>query len=56
MEGGRLHPFRLAVQDRDIASIAAMLTPDVKLYSPIPYRPFEGREHGSWASSTVSAR
>ena len=39
-----MHPFRLAVQDRDIASIAAMLAPDVKLYSPIPYRPFEGKE------------
>ena len=39
-----MHPFRLAVQDRDISSIAGMLAPDVKLYSPIPYRPFEGKE------------
>ncbi len=39
-----MHPFRLAVQNRDIPAIAGMLVPDVKLYSPIPYRPFEGAE------------
>lgn len=39
-----MHPFRLAVQNRDISSIEGMLAPDVKLYSPIPFRPFEGTD------------
>jgi hypothetical protein len=39
-----MHPFRLAVQERDIASIEGMLAAEVKLYSPIPFRPFEGTE------------
>ncbi len=39
-----MHPFRLAVQNRDITSIEGMLAPDVKLYSPIPFRPFEGAD------------
>jgi hypothetical protein len=39
-----MHPFRLAVENRDIAPIEGMLAPNVKLYSPIPFRPFEGPE------------
>jgi hypothetical protein len=39
-----MHPFRQAVQSRDISSIEKMLAPEVELYSPIPFRPFEGME------------
>lgn len=39
-----MHPFRAAVQAGDIPSIAEMLAPEVKLYSPVPFRAFEGHE------------
>jgi SnoaL-like domain len=39
-----MHPFRAAAQTGDITPIKAMLAPEVKLYSPVPYRPFEGRD------------
>jgi hypothetical protein len=39
-----MHPFRLAVENHDVSSIEGMLAPDVKLHSPIPFRPFEGAE------------
>ncbi len=39
-----MHPFRAAVEAGDMSPIREMLAPDVKLYSPIPHKPFEGRE------------
>ena len=36
--------FRAAVEDRDLAGMAAALAPDVVLHSPVTFRPFEGRE------------
>jgi hypothetical protein len=38
------HPFRTAVETRDHAGMTAALTEDVRLWSPIAFRPFEGRE------------
>jgi hypothetical protein len=38
------HPFRTAVETRDHAGMTAALTDDVRLWSPIAFRPFEGRE------------
>jgi hypothetical protein len=38
------HPFRTAVERRDHAGMTAALTDDVRLWSPISFRPFEGRE------------
>jgi hypothetical protein len=38
------HPFRTAVEARDHAGMTATLTADVRLWSPISFRPFEGRE------------
>lgn len=36
--------FRAAVEAWDHAAVVDSLAPDVKLYSPITFRPFEGRE------------
>ncbi|MCB5182737.1 nuclear transport factor 2 family protein [Streptomyces antimicrobicus] len=36
--------FRAAVDARDLAALAELLTDDVRLYSPVKYRPFEGKE------------
>ncbi|WP_425585394.1 nuclear transport factor 2 family protein [Streptomyces lunalinharesii] len=35
--------FRTAVEDRDLAALEELLTEDVRLYSPVKFRPFEGR-------------
>jgi limonene-1,2-epoxide hydrolase len=36
--------FRAAVEARDIDAMVAALTPDVKLYSPVAHKPFEGHD------------
>jgi hypothetical protein len=38
------HPFRLAVEAKDLAAATATLREDVVLHSPILFRGFEGRE------------
>jgi hypothetical protein len=38
------HPFRAAVEARDVEGMLALLTPDVVLNSPVKFQPFEGRE------------
>ncbi len=38
------HPFRLAVEAKDIEAATATLREDVVLHSPILFRGFEGRE------------
>ncbi len=38
------HPFRTAVEGRDIDTMVALLSPDVHLYSPVAFRPFIGHE------------
>ncbi|RSS78926.1 nuclear transport factor 2 family protein [Streptomyces sp. WAC06614] len=35
--------FRAAVDSRDLAALAELLTEDVRLYSPVKFRPFEGK-------------
>jgi SnoaL-like domain len=38
------HPFRLAVEAKDLAAMAGVLREDVVLHSPVLFRGFEGRE------------
>jgi hypothetical protein len=38
------HPFRLAVEKKDLEAATATLREDVVLHSPILFRGFEGRE------------
>ncbi len=35
--------FRAAVEKRDLAALEGLFTEDVRLYSPVKFRPFEGR-------------
>jgi hypothetical protein len=37
-------PFRDAVEAGDLAAIKDLFTEDVRFYSPVKFRPFEGRE------------
>ena len=37
------HPFRTAVEARDLDGMVACLHPDVRLYSPVAFKPFTGR-------------
>lgn len=37
------HPFRLAVEARDVGAAVAALAPDVVMRTPVISRPFEGR-------------
>lgn len=37
------HPFRAAVEARDLDAMAALLAPDVEFRSPVAFRPFVGR-------------
>lgn len=36
------HPFRTAVERRDIDAMVDQLHPDVRLYSPVAFKPFVG--------------
>lgn len=38
------HPFRSAVERADLDAMVAALHPDVRLYSPVAFRPFVGHE------------
>lgn len=39
-----MHPFRAAVEARDQDAMVACLAPEVRLYSPVAFKPFAGRE------------
>lgn len=39
-----MHPFRAAVEARDIDAAVALLAEDVVFRSPVVFRPYEGRE------------
>jgi hypothetical protein len=39
-----LHPFRRAVEARDLDGLAALLAPDVVFHSPVTFKPYVGRE------------
>ena len=38
------HPFRAAVEVRDLDGMIAALAEDVSFHSPVTFQPFEGRE------------
>ena len=38
------HPFREAIEARDLDAASATLAPDVQFYSPVAFRPFDGHE------------
>ena len=38
------HPFRAAVERADLEEMVATLHPDVRLYSPVAFRPFVGHD------------
>lgn len=38
------HPFRAAVENRDMAAAHDLLAPDVVFWSPVAFAPFRGRE------------
>ena len=38
------HPFRAAVETRDLPSLSAQLAEDVTFNSPVAFHPFRGRE------------
>ncbi|SDK16918.1 nuclear transport factor 2 family protein [Streptomyces indicus] len=37
-------PFRAAVEAGDLAALEGLFTEDIRMYSPVKFRPFEGRE------------
>ncbi len=37
-------PFRAAVEAGDLGALEALFAEDVRMYSPVKFRPFEGRE------------
>ena len=39
-----MHPFRAAVEARDVEAMTATLAPDCQLFSPVAFKPFDGRE------------
>jgi hypothetical protein len=38
------HPFRSAVEAGDLDAMVATLAPDVTFWSPVTFKPFEGRD------------
>ncbi|MGB9375858.1 MAG: nuclear transport factor 2 family protein [Jiangellales bacterium] len=38
------HPFRAAVDSRDVDAMVSLLDPQVRLYSPVAFKPFVGHE------------
>ena len=39
-----VHPFRAAVESRDLPAMIETLAPDVSFHSPVTFKPFEGRD------------
>jgi hypothetical protein len=39
-----MHPFRAAVEDRDLEAAIGLLADDVVFRSPVVYKPYEGRD------------
>ncbi len=48
------HPFRLAVEAKDLDAAAATLREDVVLHSPILFRGFEGRDATAFVLTHVA--
>ena len=49
------HPFRAAVEARDLDALCACLAEDVVLNSPVAFKPFEGRAAASQVLTFVAA-
>jgi len=39
-----MHPFRAAVEARDLSAVPALLAPEVTFLSPVAFAPYNGRE------------
>ena len=39
-----MHPFRVAIEARDIEAVLALLAEDVVFRSPVVFKPYQGRE------------
>jgi hypothetical protein len=39
-----MHPFRAAIEARDMSAAIACLAPEVEFHSPFAFRPFTGKE------------
>jgi hypothetical protein len=39
-----MHPFRRAIEARDIERVLELCAPEVVFHSPVVFRPYEGRE------------
>lgn len=39
-----MHPFRVAVEGRDMDAAVALLSPDVVFRSPVVFKPYQGRD------------
>jgi hypothetical protein len=44
MEIKSLHPFRVAIEARDMDTAVELLSPDVVFRSPVVFKPYQGRE------------
>src|SRR5215204_2326590 len=42
--GRKMHPFRAAVEARDLDAVVALLSDDVELRSPAVFKPYRGRD------------
>jgi hypothetical protein len=49
-----MHPFRVAVEARDIDGAIALLADDVVFRSPVVYAPYRGRDHVAPLLSAVA--
>ena len=49
----RMHPFRKAVEARDLAAIDRLLADDVVFTSPVAFKPYEGKAITSAILATV---
>lgn len=49
-----MHPFRAAIEARDIDAAAALLSPDVEFRSPVAFVPYRGRDTAAAVLHAVS--
>ncbi len=49
-----MHPFRTAIESRDIAAAAALLADDVEFRSPAVFKPYRGRANAAALLAAVS--
>lgn len=49
-----MHPFRAAIEARDLDALAALLAEDVEFRSPVVFKPYRGRDAAMMLLSTVA--